>query len=500
MLPFDDAPYSPVISPMPPVSSRKRALSGVDVPPTPRSPGIRAEIRSARSRNSQSGSALLDASDDDDFSATALTSAARSRGAAAAPAACGSELRSALLSVNFCSSLFALALLAGGAPLAVPWTMRPIPGQLFALANGTEVFIRDATFDFPYLPETEQTVPTPWLIGCIPCLLALSFAVGTCGCGGARIVPGDAAAFVHGALWTFAAQEGIVGCVKKYVGWFRPFFYGACGFQGDPQEPNFGECLEHNAQYTETEYPRASFPSGHSSAALSMGLWATLFLLGRARFARGWVVTTQVAELDLAPWIALGCFAPTFLAVFVASSRVVDNAHGTADALAGSLIGCGSALFFRALYYPGTFSEVSHVPRSTLRLARARRKGARRAVGRARAPRDLRAEEGVHVGPGARGGVGSAQALDRGEARDFHGLDAAPRFQFATPASRRRSSGGESASASRVRVQVAASADKKRASPAPMGRKAASSGQSGRLTARRSAMISRGDPEDVPGV
>ncbi|KAJ6261336.1 hypothetical protein Dda_4005 [Drechslerella dactyloides] len=99
-----------------------------------------------------------------------------------------------------------------------------------------------------------------------------------------------------------------------------------------------------------------SFPSGHSSTSFSGLFYLTLFLCGQFFVFRpgGDLTRTMLA------------FSSSFLAAYIAISRLEDYRHDYADVVVGSWIGIGSAYFSYRRYFPQLASircnEPYHVP------------------------------------------------------------------------------------------------------------------------------------------
>jgi len=146
--------------------------------------------------------------------------------------------------------------------------------------------------------------------------------------------------------------------MKLYCGYWRPWFLNECAFNA-----TIGEC-------TASDYDHAfrSFPSGHASTSVASMLHVTLRLLGATRVG-GISWRRQVgkqsqawASVDLGGTLTMLCLLPTLFGIWVAASRVHDNAHHPADVVGGSLIGGACALFWHARYFKPIFTSASHLP------------------------------------------------------------------------------------------------------------------------------------------
>ena len=163
-------------------------------------------------------------------------------------------------------------------------------------------------------------------------------------------------------LCTYMVTGGLVHLAteitKAYVGYLRPFFYEHC-------QPS-----EDFSQYTNPDYSediRRSFPSGHASVAFATMTLFSLYLDGRFGVRSAAMVVPHdgkhndkeyrklVAVMTTTPTrrqrlVSVLSLLPIGLALYIASSRIVDNAHFPADVMAGSLIGFGIAKFTHGLW------------------------------------------------------------------------------------------------------------------------------------------------------
>ncbi|OHT13676.1 PAP2 superfamily protein [Tritrichomonas foetus] len=107
--------------------------------------------------------------------------------------------------------------------------------------------------------------------------------------------------------------------MKKYVGRPRPDMYAWCGSENATYET----CTSIKQSKREGEF--LSWPSGHSSNAMSGGMFIALLIQKVVKTRQLWV--TLIASL------------PILGAVFVACSRIRDHRHHPDDVLAGMLLG-----------------------------------------------------------------------------------------------------------------------------------------------------------------
>ena len=102
---------------------------------------------------------------------------------------------------------------------------------------------------------------------------------------------------------------------KYYVGRPRPDMYDVCGYNA-----TYEICSQskRNGEFV-------SFPSGHSSNAMSGCLYLALFVQKAIKIRKLW-------------WTLICCLF-LFLAVFVGCSRIVDHRHHPDDVIAGLFVG-----------------------------------------------------------------------------------------------------------------------------------------------------------------
>lgn len=201
----------------------------------------------------------------------------------------------------------------------------------------------------PYKNSSEQLCPTSMLLlicVCVPFVvfLALSFA----DVGRARVAA--TAARLHGLLYAFAATVVVVDSVKRYCGYWRPYFYDECDFR-----PKTGKCRG------DRDFSDAyrSFPSGHAAISMCCLLHSSLCLMGAARLGK----PLRVRGADVGGPALVLLLSPVFLAIWIAASRVVDNDHWPADVTAGATIGASFASLFYHRYFPSIYHDRSHEPR-----------------------------------------------------------------------------------------------------------------------------------------
>jgi len=140
--------------------------------------------------------------------------------------------------------------------------------------------------------------------------------------------------------WIFC--NTLVNFMKLIVGELRPDFLARC--QPDPLDV----CTGDPAVIKEG---RKSFPSMHSSMAMSGLGYLAFFIAGKLRPYDGegfiWKMVTTTAPFVLALWIGL--------------TRISDNQHHPWDVFFGFLIGVGFAWGMYQLHFPSLFGKKAGV-------------------------------------------------------------------------------------------------------------------------------------------
>jgi len=154
-------------------------------------------------------------------------------------------------------------------PLAVPTTQRPIPGQVIALADGSTIFVRDASID--RVAVEPNTVPTTALYFILVPESLLLIAAGVWlpprWGGRSELWPLVSASLIGSSLTRFVTE-----CGKNYAGFLRPNFYSGCGFND-----TLRACTQ---AYDDG---RHSFPSGHMSSSMAVAVLFCIYLLRASR-------------------------------------------------------------------------------------------------------------------------------------------------------------------------------------------------------------------------
>jgi membrane-associated phospholipid phosphatase len=207
----------------------------------------------------------------------------------------------------------------------LPKTIRPIPGTVLDLSEG-KVFVREPSIDLPYIPGDEMTFNPP-----AQALLLIAIAASFIGAAWTRR---EATLALSTMCWSMLLNLMVTDVLKNYTGVLRPNFYAGCGWSDEERR-----CTK------EFHAGRHAFPSGHSAAAAVLAHGLALYLLRVSRLAdpRGALLMRAAA---IVPWL---------LALWVASSRLVDYYHHPADVVAGVAIGaiCAWSAFGAHFTLPG---------------------------------------------------------------------------------------------------------------------------------------------------
>ncbi len=166
--------------------------------------------------------------------------------------------------------------------------------------------------------------------------------------------------FFHTSICRYATTLGMsllfIESIKRYVGYLRPNFYQLCGPEYGTEE---GELVCNNDASGDTDIERyQSFPSGHASVAYS-GLTLLSLYLGRSlgiphetgfRQTSGrFILFSRHVRLR-----RLLCFISILmvqsLALWISTSRIVDQLHHPADVVGGAITGAGCAWFADGLW------------------------------------------------------------------------------------------------------------------------------------------------------
>ncbi|GLC75910.1 hypothetical protein PLESTF_001705100 [Pleodorina starrii] len=165
----------------------------------------------------------------------------------------------------------------------------------------------------------------------------------------------------------FFMTGAITNCLKLPVGRLRPNFVKTCWpngtlvFQNRDQWGGYAVC-DPRVSEGDAEEIRKSWPSGHSSLSAAGLGFTTYYLLGQLR-------PFSAAACEGRLWRLTVALLPSFGAVAVAVTRVLDYWHFTSDALTGLAIGFITAfVVYQAMYPPLTHPRCD-LPRDVLAAA-----------------------------------------------------------------------------------------------------------------------------------
>lgn len=151
-----------------------------------------------------------------------------------------------------------------------------------------------------------------------------------------------------GLVQALMATKLVTDIVKLWVRQPRPLAFALCNYVGYQEASNtgnftaywaattpgvFGDVSKCQGSTSQIREAFLSFPSGHSSISFCGCLFLVYFL--RAFF--------NVRKSNNFNWLAFIAVLPMGLAFWAAISRIRDKWHGTADVLAGVLIGIAGA-------------------------------------------------------------------------------------------------------------------------------------------------------------
>ena len=194
-----------------------------------------------------------------------------------------------------------------------------------------------------YVSNPNQIV-TPTALVAISALIPLAFQIGLSAFDHPHIAVSAVSARLYSLLYAGGSAIATTDIIKRYCGYYRPYFYEECDFEDT-------DCTEKPGDASR------SFPSGHASISMVFLGHTSLCLLGAARCG---VKTTSI---DLGNFKILLCLGPFFLALWISASRVKENDHWPADVVAGAIIGGLFASLFYLRYFPFFFDPESHLPR-----------------------------------------------------------------------------------------------------------------------------------------
>eukprot|EP00051_Salpingoeca_urceolata_P027928 m.484038 g.484038 ORF g.484038 m.484038 type:complete len:304 (+) comp23161_c0_seq1:58-969(+) len=154
-------------------------------------------------------------------------------------------------------------------------------------------------------------------------------------------------------IWeTFFIAAGVTELGKTWVSEPRPDFKWRC--LDGPGAPTFGPNGEVQCSSKDMTDARASFPSGHSSVGVSVGVYMSAYLIYTVYhrdiecFFRNGTTWKAWYYRQIASALYLVAFLPILVGGIIAASRLLDHRHSPADVTAGSLLGVvtGTAMVF----------------------------------------------------------------------------------------------------------------------------------------------------------
>ena len=162
---------------------------------------------------------------------------------------------------------------------------------------------------------------------------------------------------IQKSLCTYAVAATINNLVtdisKNYAGYLRPNFYSAC----QPNE-DYSQCTNTDSSLPMHHF-RTSFPSGHASFSFCMFVLLHLFLeqrYGMTSIQRMAQIQGRLVRVCIRPpsWHRLYSvlsLLPVGIAIWVGTSRIVDNWHFPIDVVGGAILGCSVALATHRIWY-----------------------------------------------------------------------------------------------------------------------------------------------------
>ena len=233
---------------------------------------------------------------------------------------------------------------------------RPIPFQL--LENSGD-YVRNLTNNESFDGETVSSDLLMVVSLLMPLVIQEILSFFRCASGGKSYYD------MHATLCVYMVASAInfitTDAAKLYVGYLRPIFYEEC----QPDE-DYAECTADNGGGNSI---RKSFPSGHSSISFCGLTLLTLYIHNRFGMAHRIKqrrrtglsspgVSMEESESEFS-WaqdckaraISILSLVPMGLALFIATSRIVDNKHFPADVVGGSVLGAAIASFIHGLWF-----------------------------------------------------------------------------------------------------------------------------------------------------
>ncbi|KXZ50715.1 hypothetical protein GPECTOR_15g399 [Gonium pectorale] len=208
--------------------------------------------------------------------------------------------------------------------------------------------LKETLYEHSY-PHKENTVPS-WSVPVYSLLGPLVLFVSYHLVRPWRLPRWEAMRLVVGLCLAYFLTGAITNCLKLPVGRPRPNFVRVCWPNGTmvfEQEDQWGgyPVCDPSVGDGDLEEIRKSWPSGHSSLSAAGLGYASWFALGQFR-------SFSHSASEGRQWGFLLALLPSFGAVAVAVTRVLDYWHFPSDALTGLAIGFLTSFWVYRLLYP----------------------------------------------------------------------------------------------------------------------------------------------------
>jgi len=173
----------------------------------------------------------------------------------------------------------------------LPTHMRQYPGTNVTLPEGgAQIFVRDPQHLLAFVPDAQSSVGAVALRNLVVAHVVL---LGVLAHWSRREGPVAVACI----CWAIGLTEVVTNSTKSYVGRLRPQFYTSCGW-----DEQAGVCTWDPVRMPDPKFvpldSRHSFPSEHSSLAMSAGLLLTLYALRLLRTHGGSAPRLQPTTTD----------------------------------------------------------------------------------------------------------------------------------------------------------------------------------------------------------
>ena len=145
------------------------------------------------------------------------------------------------------------------------------PPEVLTDAGQPPYWVISPLLNNDYKSSSEQIVPAPVLFvicSVVPMVVFLALSLfDTC--------TRATALRIQGIAYAFGGAAFCIDCVKRYCGYWRPYFYDQCGFDAAT-----GKCTGDDDEAFK------SFPSGHSGLSMVTMLYTSYCILGACRLGR----------------------------------------------------------------------------------------------------------------------------------------------------------------------------------------------------------------------